>query len=86
MANQSEDLSVLSDALYQLLKGELKVGVGLLKVGGCLQREGRNKEWIKQALGKWVAENEDMLPFLVTAMVQSYGVEKVKAWASQNAG
>lgn len=81
MADRQQDLEVLTDNLYNLLCGELKVGAGLLKVGGCLKREGKSKEWVIGGIQKWVEENEDALPLLAAALGET-GIAKVKAWMS----
>lgn len=80
MANsQEDDLEVLSNSLFDLLSGELKVGMGLLKVGASLKREGKNKEWVTKGLQRWMAENEEALPLLAAALGEE-GVQRLKAW------
>ncbi|NEN87975.1 MAG: hypothetical protein F6K48_03235 [Okeania sp. SIO3H1] len=82
MANQEDDLKVLADNLNQLLQGELKVGVGLMKVGGCLKREGKNKKWIAEGLAKWVEENEDAIPLIATALGHA-GIGKLQSFLNK---
>ena len=79
MANEEKDVDILANNLSDLLSGELKVGVGLLKVGGSLKREGKNKEWVIKGLRQWMEANEDAVPLIAAALGQG-GVDKLKSW------
>lgn len=81
MSDQHEqDIEVLSDNLYNLLSGELRVGVGLLKVGGSLKREGANKVWVRKGLQRWIEENEEAIPLLAAALGER-GIAALDSWA-----
>jgi hypothetical protein len=78
------DVEVLASSLRDLLSGELKVGVGLLKVGGCLKREGRNKAWVIQGLRRWLDDaGEDAIPLLAAALGMG-GIERLRAWLDKH--
>ena len=79
MANEEKDVDILANNLSDLLSGELKVGVGLLKVGGSLKREGKNKEWVIKGFRQWMDANEDAVPIIAAALGQG-GLDKLKAW------
>lgn len=82
-AQQSDDVKTLSDSLCALLSGELKVGAGLLKIGGALKREGRNTQWVQHGLSQWIEQNEDAIPIIVMALGEK-GVEKLREWAERH--
>ena len=75
----AEDVNVLSGALKDLLSGELKVGLGMVNIGKALKRQSKNKEWVTGGLKRWIEENEEAIPLIVTALGET-GLEKMKAW------
>lgn len=79
----NQDIEVLAENLYQLLSGELKVGLGLMAVGKALGRQRANHEWVKQGLNRWLEENEDAVPLLAATLGTS-GVEKLRSWLEKH--
>lgn len=68
VADQTKDLETLAESLYQLLSGELKVGINLLSVGNALRRQGAQKQWVIDGLARWIDENEEALPLLAASL------------------
>jgi hypothetical protein len=68
VSDDQKDIDTLTEALQQLLAGELKVGVNLLPLGGALKRKGASKEWVVAGLNRWLEEHEDAVPIVAAAL------------------
>jgi len=79
---KTEDLQALQEALKNLLQGELKVGLNLLKLSGPLKREATNRRWVVAGLRDWLEETEEAVPVLASALGEA-GVERLRAWLTK---
>ncbi len=80
---ENKDIETLASSLHDLLSGELKLGTGILGIGKALKRQGKNAEWMREGLHRWIETNEEAIVILAAALGES-GVERAKEWLDQN--
>jgi len=83
MATHEKDMELLSEALKQLLQGELKVGANLLSIGSALKRQGKNTEWKLKGVVRYLDEHGEVALPLLGGALAHHGIDKFLRWARE---